>query len=51
MYKELDLEETYAEWKDETEIAWLWWFQTLAEDDGNSSKGVRVLFYESEHSG
>jgi len=24
MDKELELEETYAEWKNETELAWLW---------------------------
>ena len=47
---ELELGEPYAEWKNEVELAWLWWFQTLAKDDSNCSKGCEEsVFTKSEH--
>jgi len=47
---ELELGETYAEWKNEAELTWLWRFQTLAEDNSNCSKGCEgSVFTKSEH--
>jgi len=47
---ELELGESYAEWKNETELAWIWRFQTLVENDDNCSKGCeKSVFTKSEH--
>jgi len=47
---EFELGETYAEWKNEAELAWLWRFQILAEYDDSCSKGCEgFAFTKSEH--
>jgi len=44
---ELELRETYAERKNEAELARLWLLQTLAEDDDSYSKRcVEICFHK-----